>query len=184
MRPDMAGDLTTEDAWIADEGMIIVIMGVAASGKSLIAETLARQTGWTMVESDIYHPQANRKKMASGTPLTNADRMPWIDALGKAIISAKNGTVVVACSALNDGVRSRLENVVKRPCQWVLLDVPEEVLAERIASRKRHFMPASLLASQLEALELPDNPIRIDGTEAPSQICAAILQALHERRER
>lgn len=183
MRPAMARHSTTEDARIADEGMIIVIMGVAASGKSLIAETLARQTGWAMVESDIYHPQANRKKMERGTPLTNADRMPWIDALGKAIVSGDDGPVIVACSALNHKVRSRLETAVNGPCQWVLLEVPVEILAERIAARKGHFMPASLLSSQLAALELPDNPICVDGTRTPQEICRAILQALNERRE-
>lgn len=179
----MAGHLTTADARVADDKLIIVIMGVAASGKSLIADSLARLTGWRMVESDIYHPQSNRDKMASGTPLTNADRMPWIDALGKAIISSRHGPVIVACSALNHEVRSRLENAVNGLCQWVLLEVPVDVLAERIAARKDHFMPASLLSSQLAALELPDNPICVDGTQPPPEICAAILQALNERRE-
>ena len=179
----MAGYSTGDCDRIAENRVIIVIMGVAASGKSLIAETLARQTGWTMIEADFYHPPANREKMAGGTPLTNADRMPWIDALGEAIISVEDAPVVVACSALNDGVRSRLEVAVNGPCHWVLLDVPVDILAERIAARRDHFMPASLLASQLEALELPDNPIRIDGTQVPPDICAAILQALNERHE-
>ena len=183
MRLAMTGHLTTAGAGIDGDRMIVVIMGVAASGKSLIAESLARQTGWAMIESDNYHPKANREKMASGTPLTNADRMPWIDALGQAIGAGKDGPVVVACSALNHGVRSRLESAVNGPCRWVLLDVPVDILAERIATRKDHFMPASLLASQLEALELPENPIRVDGTGSPPEICAAILQALNERHE-
>lgn len=159
---------------------LVVVMGVAGSGKTHVAKALSSRTGWPMIEGDDYHPQCNRDKMAKGIPLTDEDRMPWLDALATAVNSQNHGSVVLACSALNPAVRARLAAGVTRTCRWMLLLVPENELAQRISTRSGHFMPVSLLASQLAALEPPPDATRLDGMAAPDAICDRILQALNE----
>ncbi len=159
---------------------LIVVMGVAGSGKTRIAKALSSRTGWPMIEGDDHHPDSNRDKMASGIPLTDQDRMPWLDALARAVNAQVDGPVVLACSALNPTVRDRLAAGVKRGCRWIWLQVPEHELVRRIAERPGHFMPVSLLASQLAALDPPLDAIRLDGMQAPDAICDRILQALNE----
>lgn len=162
---------------------LLVIMGVSGSGKSTIASLLSQQTGWMMIEGDSLHPAANQQKMAAGEPLTNDDRMPWIDAIAQSVNQTADGPILLACSALNNIVRDRLMIGLERSCCWIFLDVPEDLLAQRIKYRTGHFMPASLLQSQLEALDPPADAIRIDGTLPPERICEAIRAALDERIE-
>jgi len=87
--------------------------------------------------------------------------------------------LILACSALNPFVRDRLERAVERPCVWIYLEVPAAELKRRLDKRKDHFMPASLLASQLAAMEPPASALRIDGTHSPSEICDQISNALN-----
>ena len=160
------------------QSQLLVIMGVVGSGKSTIATALSRSHDLPMIEGDSFHSKENREKMASGIALTNADRMPWLDAIAQFVNASPEGPVLLACSALNEEVRARIVMGVDRPCRWIFLDVPHNLLAERLEKRTGHFMPPSLLASQLETLEIPGDVIRIDGTRAPSEICIEIVAAL------
>lgn len=132
----------------------IVLMGVCGSGKSVVGETLAARLGYPFRDGDAFHPPANVEKMSSGTPLTDDDRWPWLDAIGTAIADTSGG-LVVACSALKRAYRDRIRHAAGRPVAFVLLDGPKALLAERMLSRKGHFMPPSLLDSQLATLERP-----------------------------
>ncbi|HEU5085297.1 MAG TPA: gluconokinase [Acidimicrobiales bacterium] len=135
----------------------VVVTGVAGSGKSTVSEALAARTGAVVLDADDFHPAANVAKMASGTALTDADREPWIDALADEIArrAACRERVVLACSALRRAHRSRLRSAAD-DVVLVHLDVSVPELRRRLVDRVGHFMPAALLDSQLEALELPD----------------------------
>ena len=157
---------------------LIVIMGVAGSGKSTVSRALGKVTRWPVLEGDDYHPPGNIDRMKAGKPLGNSDRAGWIDAIGRAVQTQPNASpVILACSALNDVVRRRLADSAGRRCIWVLLDVPRDLLAARLEKRSGHFMPPVLLASQLAALESPSDALRIDGTQPPEEICARIMRA-------
>ena len=132
----------------------IVVMGVSGSGKTSIGEGLAAQFGLPLLEGDQFHPRANIEKMSSGTPLTDDDRWPWLDAIATAMRDAEKG-VIVTCSALRRVYRDRLRERAGRPVLFVFLDGSKETIAARLAERKGHFMPPSLLASQFATLEPP-----------------------------
>lgn len=132
------------------------MMGVSGAGKTVVGQALARALGCAFLEGDAYHPPANVAKMRRGEPLTDADREPWLHALAAALAEqeARGERSVLACSALRRRYRDRLAAAV--PCRFVLLDVPPDELAERLARRTGHFMPAALLDSQLATLEPPE----------------------------
>lgn len=133
----------------------IVLIGVSGSGKSTVAKRLAPALDATFLEGDEYHSSANVAKMRSGTPLSDADRWPWLDALGHAIAThgAQGRQVVVACSALRRIYRDRLEQAARRPLCFVHLTIDPAILRARMQARRQHFMPTSLLDSQLSTLE-------------------------------
>ena len=136
--------------------MIVVVMGVSGCGKSSVGQAIAARTGWTFIEGDDLHPEANRAKMASGKPLDDDDRSPWLDAIAETArdIEANGGSVVVACSALKKSYRDRLAragNAVK----FIHLDGDRELILERMHARADHFMPPGLLDSQFATLEAP-----------------------------
>jgi carbohydrate kinase (thermoresistant glucokinase family) len=124
-------------------------MGVSGAGKSAVGERLARALHARFVEGDDLHPPANRAKMASGTPLSDEDRWPWLDLVGEAL---REAPVVAACSALRRAYRDRLRSHAPGLVA-VHLVASEEVLAERMTRRRGHFMPPALLRSQLATLE-------------------------------
>lgn len=133
----------------------LVVMGVSGAGKSLVGEKVAQRIGGTILDADGLHPRSNVEKMASGQPLDDADRLPWLKLVAQRIAS-EPGPLVVACSALKRSYRDTLSegnNVV-----FVLLDGDRDILLERLKQREGHFMPASLLASQLDTLE----PLEMD----------------------
>lgn len=134
--------------------MPIVVMGVSGSGKSTVALGLAARTGGTYLDADDLHPPANVAKMSAGIPLTDEDRMPWLARVAEAMVAADrpDRPAVVACSALRRSYRDALR-AVAADSFFVQLDGSPELLAERIGARTDHFMPASLLASQLALLE-------------------------------
>ena len=136
---------------------LIVVMGVAGSGKSTIAAGLAEKLGVDFIEGDSLHPQANVQKMASGHPLTDEDRWPWLEAIGDRIEAerAAGMGVVVSCSALKHVYRDCLRKRVNGRVRFILLDGSRELIAKRMLGRKGHFMPQSLLDSQLATLERP-----------------------------
>ena len=136
--------------------MIMLLMGVSGCGKTTVGEQLAERLGWPFQEGDALHPPANVAKMAGGTPLTDADRLPWLAAVA-AWIDARRAAGecgVVSCSALKRAYRQLL--VGDRPDVWlVYLQGTRDQLAERLAARTGHYMPAGLLDSQLATLEEP-----------------------------
>lgn len=132
----------------------VVVMGVSGSGKSTLGIELAARLGRPFLEGDAFHPAANVAKMTAGVPLTDDDRWPWLDAIRAAMggQAAADRSTVVACSALRRAYRDRLRRAPGR-VRFVVLDVPPDELARRLAGRTGHFMPAALLASQLATLE-------------------------------
>ncbi|WP_375422996.1 gluconokinase [uncultured Friedmanniella sp.] len=157
----------------------LVVMGVAGSGKTTVAELLAGSLGWTLAEADEFHSAANVARMAAGTPLTDADRAPWLASL-RSWINAVDGDVVLTCSALRRCYRDVLRRADAR-VRFVHLDGTPATLAGRMAVRSGHFMPTTLLSSQLETLEPlePDEDgvvVDIDGS--PDQVAARAAAAL------
>jgi gluconokinase len=129
----------------------VVVMGVSGSGKTTVGAALADALGLPFVDADALHPPANVAKMAASIPLDDADRAPWLDTVG-AVLAA--GAVVVACSALKRVYRDRLRTAAPA-LQLVFLDGSRELLASRMTARPGHFMPTTLLDSQLATLERP-----------------------------
>ena len=133
---------------------LIVVMGVSGSGKSSVGEALGERLAIPFRDADAFHPQANIDKMTAGIALTDADRWPWLDAIGKALHDAGDG-LVVACSALKRIYRDRLRQAAGHPVTFVWLDGSQKTIAARMSGRKGHFMPPSLLDSQFATLEPP-----------------------------
>lgn len=135
----------------------IVVMGVSGSGKSSVGERLAVRFGLPFVEGDGLHPAANVEKMSKGVPLTDEDRMPWLDTVGSKISEAlaRGGGIVVSCSALKRKYRDRLRASAGGRLSFVYLEGSQALLTERLGIRRGHFMPAALLDSQLKTLEVP-----------------------------
>lgn len=155
----------------------IVVMGVAGCGKTTIGELLAERLGVPYAEADQFHPAANVAKMAAGTPLTDADREPWLAAIAHRI--AADAAVVVSCSALKHRYRDVLRRGDPRTF-FVHLVLDEQVALARVGGRGGHFMPVSLVASQFAALEpLRDEAgVAVDATLPASRIVDAVLHAL------
>ncbi|MWV49627.1 AAA family ATPase [Rathayibacter sp. VKM Ac-2803] len=158
----------------------IVVMGVSGSGKSTVAALLAGQLGWSFLEGDDLHPQANVDKMAAGTPLTDDDRAPWLAEIARTVderIEA-GGSVVITCSAL----RRRYRDVLRRPdLVFVHLSGSRDVVAGRLASRLDHFMPSTLLDSQfgtLEPLGDDERHLTVDVGRPPEEEVAEIVETL------
>lgn len=127
-------------------------MGVSAAGKSTVGRALAQALGVPFADADDLHSDANRAKMAAGTPLTDDDRWPWLDAVGDRLQAARATGLVMACSALRRAYRDRIRSVAP-DVVFVHLHGTRELLAARIAARTDHFMPSTLLESQLATLE-------------------------------
>ncbi len=147
----------------------IVVMGVAGSGKTSVGERLAARLGVRFRDADEFHPAANVAKMSAGIPLNDDDRWPWLDAIGAALHDAGADGIVVACSALKRIYRERIAKAAGRPVSFVFLDGSLATLRQRIGGRRGHFMPASLLDSQLATLERPaaDEPAVTVSVEPP-----------------
>lgn len=158
--------------------MILVLMGVSGSGKTTVGRLVAEALRCDFLEGDSLHSAANVEKMAHGIPLTDADRQPWLEAIRARIEQAHRAgeTLVVACSALKQAYRDFLDATV--PVRWVYLEGPEALLYSRIEHRVGHYMKASMLASQIAALEPPKDALTVDVTPPPEQIAQTILAAL------
>ncbi|WP_146359715.1 gluconokinase [Arthrobacter yangruifuii] len=160
----------------------LVIMGVAGSGKTTIANLLSKRLGWIAAEADEFHPAVNIAKMSAGVPLNDDDRWPWLFAIRDWMgAQAKNGRcTIVTCSALKRTYRNVLAQAPGEVA-FVHLDGSGELLAQRMKTRTGHFMPPSLLPSQLSTLE-PLSPeeagLRIEISNSPGEIVDAILQHL------
>lgn len=159
---------------------VIVVMGVSGCGKSTVGAALASALGVEFVEGDAFHPPENVARMAAGTPLTDADRAGWLRTLAAHIAQAAPRGVVVSCSALKRSYRDVLREG-SAALRFVWLDLPRAELEARMARRTGHYMPASLLDSQLATLEPPhadEAAIRIDGTLATDILVAEALARL------
>ncbi len=157
----------------------VVVMGVAGSGKTTVAELLATTLGWTLAEGDDLHSAANVAKMSAGTPLTDEDRAPWLASL-RDWISAQDSHVVLTCSALRRRYRDVLRGADAR-VRFLHLDGSSALLAERMGVRAGHFMPTTLLTSQLatlEPLEPDEDGVVVDISGSPEQITARARAAL------
>jgi gluconokinase len=132
----------------------VVVMGVASCGKTTLGIALAGVLNATFVEGDQLHSAANVAKMSAGTPLIDADRWPWLGLIGTALKG--DGAIVASCSALKKSYRRVIADAAGRPVYFVHLHGAKDVLQQRITARKGHFMPASLLDSQLATLEMLD----------------------------
>jgi gluconokinase len=164
---------------------VAVVMGVSGSGKTTVADGVAQHNGWQLVEGDKLHPPANVAKMQSGTPLTDADRWPWLRAIAREIdaIRARGESAVVASSALKRAYRDIL--IGDRPdVVLVYLKGSKDLIARRMAARKNHFMPPTLLDSQFATLEEPgddEHPIVVSIEPSPDAIVDAVMRKLKER---
>ncbi|MEM6594913.1 MAG: gluconokinase [Pseudomonadota bacterium] len=127
-------------------------MGVSGCGKSKIGTALSVLCGMDFIDGDDLHPKRNIDKMASGVPLEDADRRPWLASVGQVLAKAE-GPIVVGCSALKRCYRDWIRREVPEPVRFLHLDAPKSVLAKRVAGRSGHFMPSKLLDSQFAALE-------------------------------
>lgn len=143
--------------------MVLILMGVTASGKTTIGRRLARRLGWPFFDADAFHPPANIAKMSRGEPLTDEDRGPWLAALHDLIAQhVRSGSpAVLACSALKTAYREVLRGHLP-DVQFVYLKADAALLQRRLDQRKGHFMPPSMLPSQLAALEEPHDGLTVD----------------------
>jgi len=157
-------------------------MGVSGSGKTTVAERLAKRLGWTVAEGDRLHPQANVEKMRAGVPLTDADRWPWLDRIGEELKDwARAGrSGVLTCSALKRAYRDRIRTA--RPdVRFVYLRGSEALIGARVAARHHEYMPASLLRSQFAALEEPgpdEGAVTVEAGDSPEAQVVEIVAAL------
>lgn len=162
--------------------VILIVAGVAGSGKTTVGTLLAGRLRWRFADADTFHPEANVAKMHAGTPLTDADRQPWLQAITGWMDEriAAGQSAVVTCSALKRAYRDRL--LAGRPtATMVFLQVNREVLEQRLTVRSDHFFPEELLGSQLAALEPPAPDERVHTVLAegdPAQTVAKIIAAL------
>jgi len=164
---------------------VLVIMGVSGSGKSTVAAILAGQLGWDLEEGDDLHPAGNVAKMTSGQPLTDDDRWPWLDKVAAWITDHTAAGIpgIITCSALKRIYRDRLRgpNVV-----FVHLAGSTDQIGQRLAARTDHFMPTTLLDTQLSTLEPPgpdENTLAVDVGRRPAEVAAEIIRLLNLRQQ-
>jgi gluconokinase len=164
----------------------VVVMGVSGTGKTTVAEHLVKRLGWPFAEGDTFHPEANVAKMRDGIPLDDADRWPWLQSLADWIGARETAgeNAVVTCSALKRSYREVLRT--GHPSVWFAhVDTSPDVLRERLLQRTGHYMPPSLLNSQLATLERlePDEPgLTITGEGRPDDVAEEVLEVLARER--
>ena len=158
----------------------IIVMGVSGCGKTSVAEGLAASLGAVFIEGDSLHPAVNVDKMSHGIALTDEDRWPWLDTVGRAMadVLAGNGSVVVSCSALKKAYRDRLRFSAGGELAFVFLKGSRELLMSRMAAREGHFMPVSLLDSQLATLQDPSGEPGVVTVDIDASIEAIVASAL------
>lgn len=159
-------------------------MGVSAAGKSTVGRLIAADLGVEFLDADDLHPASNRAKMSAGIPLTDDDRMPWLDRVSDELATRSASGAVIACSALRrvyrDRIRERVPGVV-----FVHLHGSDALLAERAAGRTDHFMPPSLLRSQLdtlEALDADEAAVVVDVGRPPAELARTAVEWLETLR--
>ncbi|MCW3092897.1 MAG: hypothetical protein JWP81_3966 [Ferruginibacter sp.] len=156
-------------------------MGVSGSGKTTIGKQLSERTGYPFYDADDFHIKENIAKMNAGIALTDEERWPWLenihDFVSREIASQ---TIILVCSALRQVYRGRLSRNIEAQCKWVFLQGDYNTILERLNERKDHYMPATLLQSQFDTLEIPANAILVDIIMPPGKIIDAIIASLNE----
>lgn len=171
---------------MGDTAQHVVVMGVAGSGKTTIAKLLAKRLAWPYAEGDDFHPPANVEKMEAGTPLTDEDRWPWLQAIvaWMSAQAADGRSTIVTCSALRRIYRDALVQATGA-VRFAHLAGERELVGERIGFRRGHFMPPTLLDSQyetLEDLEADEDGLAVDVGDPPEQITDNIINGLGLQR--
>ena len=158
--------------------MIILIMGIRGSGKTTIGKLLSEETQINYYDADDFHPQSNIHKMTNNIPLTDKDRLPWLESLAKKIaIWESSGGAILACSALKEDYRKILSSASKNVF-WVYLSGSYNLIKSRIENRTGHFMNTSLLESQFHTLEAPNYGLEISIEHPPKEIINRIISKL------
>jgi carbohydrate kinase (thermoresistant glucokinase family) len=155
---------------------LIVIMGVSGCGKTSVGTALAEMMSLPFFDADDYHPAANKKKMQAGIPLEDSDRIPWLEGLNTLIKSHSKTGLVLACSALKQSYRDLLSKDIQ--IEWVYLKGSFKLISQRLAVRRHHYMPTSLLQSQFDTLEEPMDVIEISIDQAIESIILQIKEQL------
>jgi gluconokinase len=163
---------------VIERGSAVLVMGVSGSGKSTLGRKLAQVLDVPFLEGDDFHPSANVRKMRRGIALEDEDRWPWLDAVSAAVTARRTDAGIVAtCSALKRSYRDRLREAIASPLLFACLTADRAFLAARLKLRQNHFMPESLLDSQLATLETPgsDEPARLLAADQPLDALIARL---------
>lgn len=161
--------------------MLIVVMGVSGVGKSAVGKGLARALGVPFLEGDAFHPERNVEKMRAGIPLTDEDRAPWLQRMAEGLRAHAAGGAVLGCSALKRHYRDVLREGGQY--QLVFLNGDRELIAGRMGKRRDHYMPASLLDSQIALLEPPagdEKPLTVDVRPPTDEIVATVLERIEQ----
>lgn len=157
---------------------IIFVMGVSGSGKSTIGKQLANALSIPFFDGDDFHPEANITKMSRGLALNDQDREPWLEILNSLARKHAASGAVIVCSALKKAYRDQLEKGLTPKPVWIYLNGDFNLISERLGQRKGHFMPPSLLRSQFDTLEVPEEAIEVEVNLSPEQILNIILRKL------
>jgi gluconokinase len=161
--------------------VIVILMGVTGTGKTTVGRALAQATGWQFADADDFHSEANRTKMHASIPLTDTDREPWLRSLHEQMASwfHEGANAILACSALKESYRITLAAGLPLDfVRFVYLTGPASVIRERLENRRGHYMPPSLLPSQIAALEPPNNAIEVSIEQTVPAMVQQIIGAL------
>jgi gluconokinase len=161
----------------------LIVMGVSGSGKTTLGEAIAARTGLSFFDGDTFHSPAARAKMTAGVALTDEDRAPWLDRIGEFLAdsAAHPDGAIVACSALKRTYRDRLRAAVGPSLRFVFLEGDKALMRDRVADRKGHFMPASLIDSQFATLEPPDGEgdvVTLDAGKDVARLAGEVVERL------
>lgn len=157
-------------------------MGVTSCGKSTIGKLLANQLLLPFIEGDDFHPEENVTKMSKGIPLSDEDRYPWLQLLSQQLkLHQRDKGVVLACSALKESYRNILQQGLSEKIIWIYLEGTEEMIRKRMKERQNHFMPETLLSSQLSTLEKPSYAYCLSIEKDPETIVEEIMVFLKNR---
>jgi gluconokinase len=183
--------MLTAESPLASKAVAVVVMGVSGAGKTTVGVGLAKVLDADFIDGDDLHTVTARAKMSSGKALTDEDRWPWLDRIGAALADGlrAQGRIVVACSALKRAYRDRLRAMAGPELRFVYLSAEPETMRQRVGGRAGHYMPASLVASQFDALELPHDERDVIEVSAEAdlhimipRLVARLGCAVHEER--